>query len=293
MNAPASPAPAEGSDREQQHAPSPVTASQRLLWSLLGLLGLSLLGALVVIGRGEAAASWHWLEPLVFVLAAVGALATLANRLSPQSAVAVAAFIFLFSAVIELMAARSGFPFGRRTFTEALGAKVLGRFAWTMPCVWVTAIVTSRGLARLLMRPFRRIRRYGLWQLWLTGVLTALFDVGLEPFASTARGYWTWQTATGAWTWHGAPWIGLLGWTASAVIILWFATPWFIAKRLVPQGTDYSPVVLWASVQLYFAAGCALHGVWSGTLAASLLGVGLPVLGLYAVQVDRARRAPE
>lgn len=292
MKAPASPAPAEGSDSAEK-APAPVAAGQWRQWSLLGLLGLSLVGALVEIGQGEAAAGWRWLEPLVFVLAAVGALATLANRLSTQSAVAVAAFIFVFSAVIELMAARSGFPIGRRTFTEALGPKVLGRFAWTMPCVWVAAIVTSRGLARLLMRPFRRLRRYGFWQLGLTGVLTALFDLGLEPFASTARGYWTWQTTAGAWTWHGAPWVGLLGWTASAVIILWFATPWFIAKRAILQGTDFSPVVLWVSLQLYFAAGCALRGVWSGVVAGVLLGTGLPLLALYAVKVDRTRRAQE
>lgn len=283
---------AEGSDSTEP-APSPIASGQRLQWGVLGLLGLSQLGALVVMAQGDAAAGWRWIEPLVFVLAAFGALSTLANRLSSQSAFAVAAFIFVFSAVIELMAARSGFPFGRRTFTEALGAKVLGRFAWTMPCVWVAAIVTSRGLARLLMRPFRRIRRYGFWQLGLTGVLTALFDLGLEPFASAARGYWSWQTKAGAWTWHGAPWAGLLGWAASAGLILWFATPWFIAKRAVLQGTDYAPLVLWASLQLYFAAGCALGGVWSGVVVAVLLGTGLPVLALYAVRVDRARRARE
>lgn len=238
-------------------------------------------------------ARWRWLEPVLWLLAAATTLVNLAARASFQNVLIIGPLTVLFAWVVELMNARSGVPFGPRVFTAELGAYFLGSIPWPMPLVWLVMLLNSRGVARLLLRPFRRATYYGFWLIGVTGLVTALFDVGLEPFAGHARRYWLWQTPPTVLAWHGAPWAGFLGWVAATSILLGFTTPWFITKRPVPQPLDFHPLGVWALLQLYFAAGCAAHQSWAGAIAAAVLGVGISVAAGWCVRVEHAARKAE
>lgn len=230
---------------------------------------------------------------VLWLLATGSTLVNLAARLSPQNVLVVAPLTALFAWVVESINVRSGVPFGARVFTEELGGPVLWKVPWLVPLVWLVMIINSRGVARLLLRPFRRATYYGFWLIGVTSLLTALFDFGLEPFAGTVRAYWRWQTAAGTPAWHGAPWAGFLGWTTAAIILLGFTTPWFITKRPVPQPLDFHPLAIWALLQLNFAAGCAAHRLWAGAIAASVLGIGVSAAALWSVRWAQAAREKE
>jgi len=58
---------------------------------------------------------------------------------------------------------------------------------------------------RLILRPWRKIRSYGFWLIGLTALLTMLFDLAFDPFASRVKHYWLWVPTKFPLTWQGAP----------------------------------------------------------------------------------------
>ena len=141
-----------------------------------------------------------------------------------------------------------------------------------MPFVWVVAVLNSRGVARLILRPWRKLRAYGFWLIGITVALTVLFDAGLEPFAAGVKRYWLWQPTRIPVTWGSAPVTNFLGWLLTALLILAFATPALIDKRARPgsRPPDYHPLGVWMLAMILFAAGArcttlAARGVlWGG-----------------------------
>jgi len=69
----------------------------------------------------------------------------------------------------------------------------------------VVTILNSRGVARLILRPWRKTRRYGFWLIGLTAALALVFDLGLEPFATRVKSYWLWSPTKLGLSWYGAP----------------------------------------------------------------------------------------
>jgi len=163
--------------------------------------------------------------------------------------------------MIAVVAQKTRVPFGPRAYTDALGGKIFG-VPWPMPFVWLAVIVNVRGVARLILRPWRKTTYYGFWVIGLAGVLAVLFDTGLEPFASRAKHYWFWEMSANVLSWYSAPWVNFLGWFVTVLGILGFTTPWLINKQPVKQPTDYHPLVLWLLLNLYFATGNALQQLW-------------------------------
>jgi uncharacterized membrane protein len=80
-------------------------------------------------------------------------------------------------------------PFGPIAYSEAFGEKLFTVLPWPVPFLWIVVVVNGRGVARLIMRPWRKTNYYGFWVIGLTCVLAVLLDLSLEPFAS-ARHYW-------------------------------------------------------------------------------------------------------
>ncbi len=225
----------------------------------------------VLLGGQTAAEKWHWIEQLLFVLAAITTVVNLGCRLSAQNATVVVVLIGLFATIAEMMDARSGVPFGPRAFTDALGDKMLRSVPWPMPLLWLAAILNSRGLARILLRPHRKTTYYGFWLIGVTGLLTAVFAVSLEPFATAVKHYWLWQTPGRVLAWHTAPWANFLGWAATTILILGFTTPWFIHKHPLPPSMDLHPLFLWVLLSLYFATGCATQRIWDAVVVTGLI----------------------
>ncbi len=226
---------------------------------------------------------WRWLEGLFWLLAAVTSLLGLARRLPEQNVFMAATLIAAISFTIGVVAEKTRVPFGPRAYTDALGWKIFG-VPWPMSLLWLVVVVNSRGVARLILRPWRKTTYYGFWVIGLAGLLAVLFDAGLEPFATRARHYWFWETHVNVVGWYSAPWVNFLGWFVTTLGILGFTTPWLINKQPVKQPTDYHPLVLWLLLNFYFATGNALQQLWF----AVAFGLSVNVLvSVYAVRGAR------
>ena len=226
---------------------------------------------------------WRWLEGLFWLLAAVTSLLGLARRLPEQNLFMATTLITAISFIITVIAEKTRVPFGPRGYTDALGGKVFG-VPWPMPLLWLVVVVNSRGVARLILRPWRKTTYYGFWVIGLAGMLAVLFDASLEPFATRSRHYWFWETHVHVPGWYSAPWVNYLGWFVSALGILAFTTPWLINKQPVKQPTDYHPLVLWLFLNLYFATGNALQHLWFAVAFSLVVNV---LVTAYAVRGAR------
>ena len=226
---------------------------------------------------------WRWLEGLFWLLTAATSLLGLARRLPGQNVLMGATLITAIGFTFLVVAEKTRVPFGPRVYTEVLGGKFLG-VPWPMPLLWLVVIVNSRGVARLVMRPWRKTTYYGFWVIGLACLLAVAFDAGLEPFATRARHYWFWETHVSVLGWYSAPWVNFLGWFVTALGILGFTTPWLINKQPVKQSTDYHPLVIWLLLNLYFTTGNALQPLW---LAVAF---GISVTALAAVYAVRGAR---
>jgi len=224
-----------------------------LIWSAVAWVTL-LLG--VSFSEG-----WRWLEGLFWFLAAATSLFGLARRLPGQNLIMATTLITAISFTIIVVAEKTRVPFGPRVYTDALGGRIFG-VPWPMPLLWLVVVVNSRGVARLILRPWRKTTYYGFWVIGLASLLAVLFDAGLEPFATRSRHYWSWQANINVPGWYSAPWVNFLGWFVTALGILAFTTPWLINKQPVKQPTDYHPLVTWLLLSLYFTTGNALQQLW-------------------------------
>src|SRR2546426_12238235 len=232
---------------------------------------------------GSPSEDWPWLNGLFWLLAAATSLTGLARRLPEQNVYIAATLIVAVSFGIAIMAEKTGVPFGPRTYTAALGEKILG-VPWPIPLLWLAVTVNGRGVARLIMRPWRKTTYYGFWVIGLACGLAVVFDGALEPFATRVKHYWFWETHGNIPSWYSAPWVNFLGWFAVALGILGFTTPWLINKQPVKQPTDYHLLVLWLLLNFYFTTGNALEQLWPA-VAFSL--VANAMVSVYAVRGAR------
>ena len=212
-----------------------------------------------------------WLDGLVWLLAAATTLVGLARRLPLQNVVAVAALAGGIAFAVLWIGAVTDIPFGRREFSGHLGERLAGRVPWTLPFLWLTLTVAGRGVARLILRPWRKLTYYGLWVMGVATALSLAFDLALEPTA-LAREWWRWEALPGTPAWHAAPWVNFLGWTMTTLVIYGFTTPWLLNKQPVKQPTDWHPLLVWVSLLLLLATGGALAG--AGDAVALVLVVG-------------------
>jgi len=168
---------------------------------------------------------------------------------------------------------------------SAAGEKIFGTIPWTVPLLWVVALFNGRGVARLILRPWRKIHSYGYWLIGLAAGLTAIFDLTLDPFASRVKYYWIWGPTKFPLSWHGAPLVNFFGWAVVSLLVLAFVTPLLINKqphkRLPP---DFHPLIVWLGAVLLFGAGAASVGLWSAAVLDGIIGI---VVATFAIRGAR------
>lgn len=254
-------------------------------------LGLFLLMAVLVwthlIGIGSFLSKDPWPEGLLVVLAAATTLVSLTRQLPVQNVLLAALLVVLVGAGVESLNSLSGLPLGPCVFGDRPGRQLFHVLPWPVPLIWLVSLLNSRGVARLVLRPWRQARDYGLWLLGATVLLALLLDFGLQPFATRVESYWRWQPTRLPTDWYGAPWVSFLGRGVTMLLLLAFATPALINKKPVKPPADYYPLVVWCSLNVLFLTGAVVGHLWAaavlvgvGTLLASALailgGVGLP-----------------
>jgi putative membrane protein len=248
----------------------PATATRLQLLAGLALLACAVTGVALLLPTPQPPAA-QIATALFPILALAAALLALARTLPAQNIFAAAVIIALLTAIADIINVKTGIPFGARTFSDDLGPQIFG-LPWPLPCIWTAAILSSRGVARLILRPWRKTAKYGLWVIALAALLTVTFDFNLEPFASAANSWWIWRMPKSVPAWQTAPWVNFLGLTVITILILAFTTPWLINKNRTRSGPpDYHPLFLWLLLNLLPAAGDAAHHLWLPAALAIIL----------------------
>jgi hypothetical protein len=219
-----------------------------------------------------------WLTPGVWLFAALTLLVGFARRLPAQNAVAVAAVAGGLGFLVDLLDATTDIPFGRRRFTPLVEPLWFG-VAWFMPLLWIAITVGCRGVARLILRPWRKLTYYGLWVMAVATALSLVLALVFEPFGR-AQQWWLRETRPDSWTWYGAPVVSFFGWVVTTLTIYGFSTPWMLNKQPVKQPTDWHPLLVWCGLLLWMTGGNAAAGAWFAVAFGLLAGGTVVVLAL-------------
>ena len=209
-----------------------------------------------------------WPAALVLFTAGATTLVSLSRQLPGQNVLLAASIIAVIAGTAQALGAITGIPFGPYLYTDAAGPKFFDVLPWSIPVIWIVVILNARGVARLILRPWRKSRLYGFRLIGVTAALALAFDFGLEPFATQVNHYWLWQPTKLALLWHGTPPSNFLGWLMTALLVLAFATPVMINKSHQKFPSDFHPLIVWLLLSLLFASGAANHQLW---LAAGLV----------------------
>jgi uncharacterized membrane protein len=267
------------SKREILSTPDPAgRLLTRVYWLSTFLLAAGFLYAVIAVGTKSDS---NWPEALLLLLATVSTLAALARQLPAQNVLLASCPIAVIGAGTHAVGAKSGIPFGPFMFGPEIGWKFFNLLPWAMPLLWVVAVLNSRGVARLALRPWRKMRTYGFWLIGLTALFTMIFDCALEPFAVQAKHYWIWTTTGYSLTPQGAPVSNSVGWFIITVLMLAFATPALINKQLSKRSApDFHPLAVWLGGVLLFAVGAAMHGLWPAVAVDAAIGIAVTVFAV-------------
>ena len=260
----------------------PLTTAQR---ALLGVFLIAIISTIAqTCGVLHLPVSVGLLDGVALFLAVASTLVSLGGQLPAQNVALATAVVAAMGAAAHSIGALTGIPFGPVTYTGATGLKLFGVLPWFMPLVWVVVILNARGVSRLILRPWRKLRVYGYWLIGLTAVLTLIFVLGFEPFATRARDYWIWHPTKLTVDWYGTPLSDFLGWVVSALLILGFSTPALMKKRPSKSYPEYHPLIIWISMEILFIAGA-----WSQhlTIAAAASAVACVLIIPFAVRGAR------
>jgi uncharacterized membrane protein len=231
---------------------------------------------------GEA----RWPDGILVVLAAGTTLASLVRGLPLQNVMLASFIIGSAGAAAHTLTAVSGIPFGPLKFTRQIGQELFHPLPWAIPIVWIVIVLTARGVARLILRPRRRSPTYGFEVLGFGTMLVIVLDLGLEPFATQVKGFWSWEHSRSGWEWYGAPWVNFVGWAVTTVLILAFATPALINKKPVNQvpPPDYHPLLIWFLLNLLFLTGAVAKQLRSAAIVIGLVTLLVSVLALLGAR---------
>lgn len=258
---------------ERAHLPDRSPAAW-ILGTLPCLLWVIFIGALVRVGLGlwfPRLSAPYWLDAIVALLGLAVTLVAL-NRQLPLQNVLAAAFILY---CLERAPVSPGKLAGLDLHLNPGIQKV---FPWIYPAAWAAVLLSARGIARLLLQPTRP--RYPISFVGLVVLLSTLFALGFEPFATHIRGYYTWPAPRAAGHWFGVPWYGFLAHAAVSALGLLAATPFLISKRPAPIRDSFQPVAVWILLNLLCLSGAIAHRLWPAVCLILLGNLLLPVLAL-------------
>ena len=173
----------------------------------------------------------RWPDGLLVVLTTATVIASLTRQLPGQNVMLASVIIAFIAGAAQTLGALTAIPFGPYVYTDKIGQQLFHPLPWAVPLVWIAVMLASRGVARLMLRPWRKTQTYGFRLIGFTTLLVVLLDVGLEPFATRVKHFWFWNPTKLRFDWYSTPWINFLGWAVTALLILAFATPSLINKQ--------------------------------------------------------------
>jgi carotene biosynthesis associated membrane protein len=178
----------------------------------------------------------------------------------------------LISVSSELLGTGTGFPFGAYSYTNFLGAKILGRVPFSIPLSWFYMGFTSFILASVLIQR-TKIRHQSVASVLLGAYFLTVWDLALDP-AMAAKNllvhFWIWHQ-TGPY--FGMPLVNLAGWTATGLIfmsvsrLLWRED---LQTRGLPVGVPFG---MYAANTIFAIALNLGAGLWIPPIMAVFFGL--------------------
>jgi uncharacterized membrane protein len=207
----------------------------------------------------------------------------------PRTALGLLLLVGGTAVAFEAVGLATGFPYGRYTYSDALGPTLLG-VPFLVPLAWLMMAWPSWVLAERLARPVRRERRAVVRIATATGVFAA-WDVVLDPQMVQA-GYWTWEHPR-----PGLPGIGtvpltnLAGWLLAGVVLM-SLLDLLVARSSVRDAPRIGSVAPLLALGWMTLGGALAHAGWLGLPGSAAWGAGLavPVLLVLLVQERRTGR---
>jgi uncharacterized membrane protein len=254
-------------------APLPVRA---LPMVLAGLLVLTAIAYPLTEGPERDVVSWT----IVLLGAALSVVhAGIGSGARPGAGVLLVAGVT--AVVFEAIGLATGFPYGRYTYSDALGPTLLG-VPFLVPLAWLMMAWPSLLVAGLLTR--RRVLR-----ILTAAAVFAAWDVVLDPQLVQA-GYWTWAapdpSLPGIDT---VPLTNLAGWLLAGVVLMALLDA-LVIRTAVPGAPRIGPAAPLLALGWMTLGGALAHAGWLGLPGSAAWGAVLFV-PLFAVLVARSRRA--
>ncbi len=231
-----------------------------------------------------------WPEGVLLVLCVASTLVSLSRQLPGQNVLMAAVVIATCAGAAQVLGALTYIPFGPYVYDKRFGPFLFDVLPWPVPLIWIVALLNARGVARLILRPWRHNPVYGLWLIGMTVGLIIFLDLGLEPFATQVMGYWSWRPTRVPSDWYSTPWVNFLGWCVTSLLILAFVTPVLINKKPVPRLPQYHPVLMWLLLNLMFTTGAARHRLWLVVELGCALTILVTILALWGAKHEGLNR---
>ena len=171
------------------------------------------------------------LDSIVALVATAATLLSAARRLPFQNVLLAGAVIAVGGSLTGLLAVRAGVW----EVAHVVGPRLLGILPWWVPCAWVVIILTSRGVALLILQTRSQSPRFGFEVLALTVGLALLLQVGLGAYLGE-------QKYGGAK--DGDAFASFAICFVATVLILLLVTPILINKKPASSRPDYHPLIV-------------------------------------------------
>ena len=255
-------------------------------WSFCGwiflLLGFILVERALAAGMPE---NRGWAAALLVVAATVSTLISLSRQLPAQNVLLAATLIAVGGGVAQMIGTLVFVPPVRFQPASPGVPWFPSALPWWVPLTWIVILLNSRGTARVILRPWRENRAYGIWLLSLGTALCLAIEMELEPFAARMNGHSFWDVRQQGLNWHESPAAMLPAWTAATALVLALATPALIQKKPVELPPDYHPAALWILLNIL----CVTDAIARHSPCAAAFGAGA-VLAVVLCMVRGARR---
>jgi hypothetical protein len=217
-----------------------------------------------------------WAVWLSIALAAATTVAAQTRELPVQNVLLASAIIAVAGLVGGTVDKLPSVELIEQSYSAGGGATLFGSAFWATPIMWVVLILNGRGVAKLLLRPWRRTPHYGFWVLGSAVLLV----MGLETSAvaiNQCSGSMSHMTDN-HWAWtHWAVW------TVLALVTLAVVTPMLINKSVVERAPTPQPLLVWLAINFLVLTDAALRQVWS---ALGLLGGEMVLISIFALRND-------
>lgn len=145
--------------------------------------------------------------------------------------------IILCSYGIETFGAWTGFPFGEYHYTTAFGP-ILGIVPLTIPFAWYVVVTNALFIVRAVAP-----HASNMTEAMVAGLICTLYDVILEPFATTVKHYWIWAGKE-------VPPLNYVAWFVISALLIWIFAPTVSTRH------RYDPrpfLILFFMVLIFFA----------------------------------------